>query len=37
MKKPGNGISYMNMKNVIGKKLKRDVSHQYLLRVKDFN
>ena len=37
MKKPGNGISHMNIKNVIGKKLKRDVSHQYLLRVKDFN
>jgi N,N'-diacetyllegionaminate synthase len=37
LKKPGNGISYMNIKKVIGKKLKRDVSHQYLLRVKDFN
>ncbi len=37
MKKPGNGISYEKMKNVLGKKLKKDVSHQYLLRPKDFN
>ena len=31
MKKPGNGISYEKMKNILGKKLKKDVSHQYLL------
>jgi N,N'-diacetyllegionaminate synthase len=35
-KKPGNGISAQFYKKIIGKKLKRDLKKDYLLKYKDF-
>ena len=36
MKKPGNGLKFQNIKNIIGKKLKINKSNLRLLKLSDF-
>ena len=35
-KKPGNGISPDNIKKIIGKKVKKNIKHNVILKLSDF-